>query len=52
MQEVPRIEIPLHTVMELIPRADGTMAETRFKVNVDKALEQERRAAGISGTSE
>lgn len=41
-QEVPRIDIPLHTVMELIPRADGTMAETRFYVNVDKALLQER----------
>ena len=28
--------MPLHTVMELTPKADGTMAETRFIVDVDK----------------
>lgn len=32
------IDIPLHTVMELTPKADGTMAETRFIVDVDKAI--------------
>lgn len=40
LEEVPRIEIPLHTLMELTPKADGTMAETRFKVDVDKALKE------------
>lgn len=34
---MPSIDIPLHTVMELTPKADGTMAETRFIVDVDKA---------------
>ncbi len=36
---MPSIDIPLHTVMELTPKADGTMAETRFIVDVDKARE-------------
>jgi hypothetical protein len=38
VQSVPSIDIPLHTVMELVPKADGTMAETRFIVDVDKAI--------------
>ncbi len=38
LQSVPSIDIPLHTVMELVPKADGTMAETRFIVDVDKAM--------------
>jgi len=38
LQEVPRVEIPLHTLMELTPKADGTIAETRFHVDVDRAL--------------
>lgn len=37
---MPRIDIPLHTVMELVPKADGTMAETRFHVDVDRALRE------------
>ena len=40
LEEVPNIPIPLHTLMELTPKADGTMAETRFEVDVDKALRQ------------
>jgi 6-phosphofructo-2-kinase/fructose-2,6-biphosphatase len=39
LEDVPRIEIPLHTLIELVPKADGTMAETRFHVDVDRALE-------------
>ncbi|PRW44500.1 G8 domain-containing [Chlorella sorokiniana] len=38
LDSVPSIDIPLHTVMELTPKADGTMAETRFIVDVDKAI--------------
>ncbi|PSC70832.1 6-phosphofructo-2-kinase fructose-2,6-bisphosphatase-like isoform X2 [Micractinium conductrix] len=38
LESVPRIDIPLHTLMELTPRADGTMAEVRFIVDVDKAI--------------
>ena len=45
---MPSISIPLHTVMELTPKADGTMAETRFVVNVDKAMED---ATGLLLTS-
>jgi 6-phosphofructo-2-kinase/fructose-2,6-biphosphatase len=40
LDNVPNIEIPLHTLMELTPKADGTMAETRFHVDVDKALQE------------
>ena len=43
-QEVPRIPIPLHTLMELTPKADGTMAETRFHVDVDRALRETKWA--------
>lgn len=40
LEEVPHIDIPLHTLIELTPKADGTMAETRFRVDVDKALQE------------
>lgn len=28
--DIPTLEIPLHTVIELTPKADGTMTEERF----------------------
>ncbi len=34
MQEVPRIEIPLHTLIELVPKPDGKMAEERIKFDL------------------
>jgi hypothetical protein len=40
LSAVPYIDIPLHTLIELAPKADGTMAETRFLVDVDKALKE------------
>ena len=40
LEKVPVIDIPLHTLMELTPKADGTMAETRFHIDVDKALQE------------
>lgn len=40
LDKVPVIDIPLHTLLELTPKADGTMAETRFHVDVDKALQE------------
>ena len=40
LETVPYIDIPLHTLIELAPKADGTMAETRFLVDVDKALRE------------
>ncbi len=38
VQDIPRIDIPLHTLIELTPRPDGTMAEERFFVDVDAAM--------------
>lgn len=34
MQDIPRLEIPLHTLIELTPKPDGTMAEERIPLNV------------------
>ena len=34
-QDIPRLEIPLHTLIELVPKPDGKMAETRISVDVD-----------------
>lgn len=46
---IPRIDIPLHTIMELTPKADGTMSETRFYVDVDKAIAWEAEALANAG---
>ncbi len=35
MQDIPRLEIPLHTLIELVPKPDGKMAETRISIDVD-----------------
>lgn len=32
LQDIPRLEMPLHTLIELVPKPDGKMAETRLKV--------------------
>jgi hypothetical protein len=29
-QDIPRLEIPLHTLIELVPKPDGRMAEERI----------------------
>ncbi|KAL4428238.1 hypothetical protein ABPG75_002327 [Micractinium tetrahymenae] len=50
LEKVPSIDIPLHTVMELTPRADGTMAETRFIVDVDKAIADAAALAAAAAT--
>ena len=34
-QDIPRLEIPLHTLIELVPKPDGKMAETRISIDVD-----------------
>ena len=31
-EQIPDIEVPLHTLIELTPMPDGTMKEQRFKV--------------------
>lgn len=35
LQDIPRLEIPLHTLIELVPKPDGKMAETRISIDVD-----------------
>jgi 6-phosphofructo-2-kinase/fructose-2,6-biphosphatase len=40
LEEIPALDIPLHTLIELAPQADGTMAETRLTVDVDRALRE------------
>lgn len=49
-EEIPRLDIPLHTLIELNPMPDGTMSERRFPVDIDSApalplLPGERTAA-------
>lgn len=39
MQDIPRLEVPLHTLIELTPKPDGTMHEERFYVDVDEFKE-------------
>lgn len=34
IQDIPRLEIPLHTLIELTPKPDGTMAEERIPLDV------------------
>lgn len=33
-QDIPRLEIPLHTLIEMTPKPDGTMAEERIPLDV------------------
>ena len=34
LQDIPRLEIPLHTLIELTPKPDGKMAEDRLKIDI------------------
>ena len=34
LQDIPRLEIPLHTLIELVPKPDGKMAEERIHLDV------------------
>jgi hypothetical protein len=38
--QIPELSIPLHTLIELEPRPDGTMLERRFKVNIKAPIGQ------------
>ena len=33
--QMPELQMPLHTLIELEPRPDGTMVERRYKINID-----------------
>ena len=37
MQDIPRLEVPLHTLIELVPKPDGKMAEERIHLDVLKS---------------
>lgn len=37
LQDIPRLEIPLHTLIELTPKPDGTMAEERIPLDLTSA---------------
>jgi 6-phosphofructo-2-kinase/fructose-2,6-biphosphatase len=38
-QDVPRLEIPLHTLIELVPTPDGRMVEERIPFNIRKSMD-------------
>ena len=40
--------MPLHCLMELAPKADGRMSETRYHLDVDRALAQSQVARSVS----
>ena len=44
-QEVPGMEIPLHTLIELVPTPDGRMAEERIPFAVRRSMEFPPRTA-------
>ena len=46
MQDIPRLEIPLHTLIELTPKPDGTMAEERIPLDL-KGADGEAAASQI-----
>ncbi|BDA46799.1 6-phosphofructo-2-kinase/fructose-2,6-bisphosphatase 4 [Coccomyxa sp. Obi] len=39
LSDVPRLEIPLHTLIELVPTPDGRMAEERIPFNIRKSMD-------------
>ena len=41
---MPRLEIPLHTLIELVPTPDGRMAEERIPFAVRRSMEFPARA--------
>ena len=54
LADIPTLEIPLHTVIELTPKADGTMTEERFFTGIPttKKLNAARPPLALSpGTS-
>lgn len=44
LKDIPRLEIPLHTLIELTPKPDGTMAEERIPLDVKGANPEELAA--------
>ena len=38
LRDIPRLEVPLHTLIELVPKPDGRMAEERVAIDVSTGL--------------
>ena len=38
LRDIPRLEVPLHTLIELVPKPDGRMAEERVAIDVATGL--------------
>ena len=43
MQEIPALEFPLHTLVELTPKPDGKMSENHIKFDVKNKRHAEVR---------
>ena len=39
LQDIPRLEIPLHTLIELVPTPDGRMAEERIPFAIRRSMD-------------
>ena len=49
--QMTELSMPLHTLIELEPRPDGTMAERRFKVNIDSTCDDDVRACLLTAVN-
>ncbi|PNH04155.1 6-phosphofructo-2-kinase/fructose-2,6-bisphosphatase, partial [Tetrabaena socialis] len=49
-EDIPRLDMPLHTLIELTPMPDGTMSEARFPVDINNAPEVMRGAVGAGSS--
>lgn len=41
--QMVELSMPLHTLIELEPRPDGTMVERRYKINIDSTSDDDVR---------
>jgi len=51
LTDIPTLEIPLHTVIELTPKADGTMTEERFETGVPTTKQIDEVAAAVAAAA-
>ncbi|KAK9817958.1 hypothetical protein WJX72_004907 [[Myrmecia] bisecta] len=47
LAEIPRLEIPLHTLIELVPKPDGRMAEERIAFDLEHDLQAMVRGLNV-----
>lgn len=47
MVQMTELSMPLHTLIELEPRPDGTMVERRYKINIDSTCDDDVRLAPL-----